>query len=349
MNTTHPNPSVKFYALVSGDIPELNDTDTLYTIDFRAISESMEYKIPAMFKYENLLAWIVDGYVTANRMAQEIQFSRQPNVVEVDMPDDPRVSIYSRLKSYKDTKRFNKIFVGIPHPDADAFARESGLVINYSYHDFIHLNDKIKQKELFFDKTPKWKIFVTSMDDADIAGKYLKRQMGSGGYTIYSPEEVKSVIHGLDKTHSWYIEDYCPGTSCSAQIYKASPQEYTVFGFTEQIIEDGKHFSGAKLKNLSCLTSDQKEELTTIIKNCHSLLERYRGFFGIDFIIKPSGEISALELNVRMTAMSVPTMIFNESDADEMLFREDVEYDGVSGKVIAVAADGLVDILGESN
>ena len=49
------------------DISELNDAKSLYTIDFRSISENTDYEIPAMWKYENLTPWLTEGkFVTVN-------------------------------------------------------------------------------------------------------------------------------------------------------------------------------------------------------------------------------------------------------------------------------------------
>lgn len=339
--------NITFAELIPTDIPELNVNDTLYSLDFRAISEDMFYKIPTMLKYENLLPWVLEKKtILVNEHHHKIAYPNQNSLLCITADDDPRISIYKRLEKSNFPNGFKRLYVGIPHPDADEIANDLGITISYKYTEFEELNDKIKQKLLFAEQTPRWFLVDPKKNkQEDFLGCYLKRQRGSGGYTIFSPNEISKGSYQIDSKQDWYAEDLCLGLSCSVQVHKNLCGEYTIFGFSEQSIENEKHFSGAKLKRLDLLKANHREQLSLIISKCSNFLERYSGFFGIDFIIDNNDIIQALEMNVRITAMTIPTLVFNGTREQEMFFSEDAETASPNDIVLTSSLDGTYDIL----
>ncbi|MCX6730065.1 MAG: hypothetical protein NT058_01015 [Candidatus Portnoybacteria bacterium] len=64
--------------LKSKDINFLQNKKALYVSDFRAISESMDYKIPTMWKYENLFPWILNNQnVVVNEDGNNLNYSNK--------------------------------------------------------------------------------------------------------------------------------------------------------------------------------------------------------------------------------------------------------------------------------
>lgn len=343
--TSHHSLNVEFIELVPSDIGTLNSIETLYTFDFRAISENMEYDIPAMFKYENILPWVLDDQlVVVNDLAASVPYINKNHYLKIYRDKDSRRSVYARLRSVEIPEFIRRLYVGIPHPDADNFAKDLNLEINYSYQDFLKFNDKIAQKRAFGSRTPKWSMLQNTSREKEYLSKYIKRQFGSGGYTVFAPNEINNPQDVLDTEYSWFAEDVCHGTSASIQIYKDG-NLMQVFGYSEQIIESGKFFSGAKLHRISDIAESQRNQITDILKSCTELLDGYTGFLGMDFIISSSGEIYALELNVRMTAVTIPTLIFNTRKYSRIVFLEDQSNAGIGDILFAISPDQAVDIL----
>ena len=51
----------------------LQNSKAIYICDFRALGESFDHEIPAMWKYENIAPWILhDRYVTVNEDFENI-------------------------------------------------------------------------------------------------------------------------------------------------------------------------------------------------------------------------------------------------------------------------------------
>jgi hypothetical protein len=77
------------------DIEFLNKTETVYSVDFRAISENMDYEIDAMWKYENLSPWIVKNrYVTVNEVYEDINYLNENKYIVLNKGTNSKVSVY---------------------------------------------------------------------------------------------------------------------------------------------------------------------------------------------------------------------------------------------------------------
>jgi len=345
------NLEVNFIELTGKDIESLNQTDCLYVFDFRSISENMEYDIPAMFKYENLLPWVLSGMnICVNEGFGKINFNKSNHYIIVAKDTDSRVSVYKRLERIKLPETIKKIYSGIPHPDSDQYVVQNSMETNVTYSSFVSKNDKIAQKVAFAEYTPKWEIINEKSTDNILnrySGMYIKRQFSSGGYCVISPEDLTNSQIQIEDGHTWYAEACCFGKSCSVQIYKESSEKMTVFGYANQIIGEGKHFIGAELLRINQISLEHKRAIERILQNCFDLLVDYNGFFGLDFIITHSGEIMALELNVRMTAVTIPTLLFNETKKEKLIFMEDQELIKENDIVLTYAPDGSADIIRE--
>lgn len=139
------------------EIKFLQDNRSLYIFDFRALGESMEYDIPAMWKYENLMLWILEGrHAVVNEFYQDISYPSQNKLSVVRKGKDARISVARKLCKKKIPNGIESLWVAAPHPDADQLAQQKNLIINYTYSDFLFRNKKIKQKELLRKMTPDW-------------------------------------------------------------------------------------------------------------------------------------------------------------------------------------------------
>lgn len=306
------------------EIEFLQDNHTLYTCDFRSISENMEYVIPEMWKYENLLGWILKGKnIAANEDYKKLKYPFSNNFYEFKKGSDPRISIYKKILT--PNKNIEKLWVAIPHPIADELAKDNNLQLNYSYSDFLLRNDKIKQKKLLKDLTPEWKII--GKDDffklKETKG-FIKRKLGSGGFTVFDVKKLKNVNKDLLKDDEWYFEKFVNGKSYSIQCLADKNSDITIFGFSQQIIINKTNFSGSKILNIEKLDNKTIEALKKGIQKIGPLLKNYVGFFGIDFIMNKN-TVQILEANIRMTAATIPTLLTNMCACDNAVYHEDIE------------------------
>jgi predicted ATP-grasp superfamily ATP-dependent carboligase len=345
---------VKKKAITSEQINLFKNNSTLYCCDFRAISESMDYKIPAMWKYENLLAWVLsDKNVVVNEDLNKLDLKNKNNEVVAKKTEDPRNSVFKRLSDVN-LSNFKSVWTAIPHPHADEFTESNNLKLNYNFDDFLELNDKIKQKELLDNFTPEWKLVnkkeLYKLINSEKEG-FLKRSEGAGGFTVFD-------ISNLDKTKvdelfsefgnfDWYFEKQAKGRICSIQCLKEQGQ-ITIFGFSEQIIEGGKYYCGSNIHRLNRLNGNTYKQLEKSLDQLIDLLSGYIGFFGVDFIIEQSGNVKVLEANIRLTAATIPTLLFNESRSNEAIFQEDVQENNSEPNDTILtfdAANNLVDLI----
>jgi S-adenosylmethionine/arginine decarboxylase-like enzyme len=303
------------------DIDFLQDEETLYTSDFRSIGESTNYLIPAMWKYENLMGWILQGKnLVVNNDSKKIKYPFKNNFIKISKGKDPRISIYKKIP--KLSRNIKKLWVAIPHPEADIFAKKNNLQINYTYSDFLLRNNKIKQKKLLRNLTPDWKI-ITNNDFSEFKNSkgFAKRKFGSGGFTVFDVKELNK-HNNLINSGEWYFENFIRGKPYSIQCYIDKNQRVTIFGLSEQIIANGKNFIGSKILKLNKL-NNCLFALKDAIKKLKPLLINYAGFFGIDFIVNKTS-VSILEANIRMTAATIPTLVTNMCACDNAIYCEDV-------------------------
>jgi len=341
--------------LIPMEISFLNDDDCLYSVDFRAISENMEYEIPAMWKYENLCPWITSGkFVTVNEDVGNLNYPNNNFHVVLNKNADPRVSIYDRLLKTKDKldKKVNKLWVAIPHPDADKYCQYNNLQLNFSFSDFVRLNDKLAQKKLLKDKTPKW-VEIASRNELESIIKdrsgYIKRKQGSGGYAVFKSDDLNSDFNALfdQSPADWFFEEKADGRSCSIQCVKDESGDVTVFGFSEQIIDGDKFYSGSKILSLSEMDDNIYGQLKDSLEMLSELLKGYVGFFGLDFIIGKNGAVFILEANIRLTAATIPTLLANMAGGTDTSYKEDANLDNIleSDIVLAQGEDQTGDVL----
>jgi len=321
---------MKIKPLTPKDINVFSNNKTLFSVDYRVLSENMDYKIPAMWKYENLLGWVLEEKtVILNEDADQMDFPNSNTKLLAQKDSDPRLSVYKRVKSSEITD-FENLWVGVPNPDADVLAQENNLILNYSFEDFKLYNDKLKQKKVLKDFTPEWEVIQSINDVRKFQNKktgYIKRSYGSGGYTVFHVSNLNTNFDELfneEKNSIWYFEEEIDGDPCSLQCYK-DENEITIFGYSKQIIQDKKHYCGSEMYPLEELSNKPfLKEIEKITELCSDFLKGYQGFFGIDFIVDSNQKVYVLELNVRITAVTIPTLIKNNVSAQYANFYEDI-------------------------
>jgi hypothetical protein len=314
---------VVFKKLLPTEIPKLKDQQSLHIIDFRATGETLSYDIDAMWRYENWVnALPIEGYMLVN---DESEKNSLKNII-VRKAYKSHESLAARFLKQNNNFEFTDIVAYVAHPDIDTLGQKLNIPVSCSYEGYLRFNNKIAQKELLKDLTPRWKKAEKgSLWSEDYS--VLKRADGSGGWGVFikdahTEESVKNAYKNFPGSE-WYMESFIEGDPMSVQIYK-DKENYTVFGFSEMIIENKRNFVGAKIINVDSaikqfpwLQSKVEESLHLL----HPLLSNYSGFMGLDFIIqKDLQSISILETNVRMTSVSIAMLLCNEKNEEGILY-----------------------------
>ena len=311
--------------LTVNDVAELNNANTLYIVDFRATGESLSHEIDSMFIYENLSQWLLrtspissNGYYAVN--SAQLQRGDLGSTALVAPPAaQPSASVIARLPHHP--AAVHSLWAGIPHPAIDTYAHANNLTVNYTYPNFLHYNNKLAQKHALGSLSPDY-FAITAQADLDRAlsmqhGGFIKSAIGAGGFSVYniatSAATIRSnaqrIIHG---EHAWYYEAHASGTPHSVQIYKQG-SHYTLFGYAKQHIE-GTQYTGARLLPIDALPVSVATAAEATCKQMDEFLSGYNGFFGIDIMVDGSA-VTVLELNVRLTATTIPTLLANAMGA----------------------------------
>lgn len=326
----------------------LQDNRSLYIFDFRVLGESMEYDIPAMWKYENLMPWILEGkHAVVNESHQGIGYPGKNKLSVIRKGKDARISVARKLYKKKIPDDIESLWVAVPHPDADQLAEQKNLIINYTYSDFLFRNDKIKQKELLKRMTPSWTI-VKDEKELDMLRKnkksgFIKRKLGSGGYTVFNVSKIAD-NKNFEKFFSqssgeWYFEEFTKGETYSAQcLIDKDSDDVVVFGYSKQHMADGRCFIGSEMLSLDDLKGDIFMQLKKGIKLMDPLLKNYVGFFGIDFIVGKECRVNILEFNIRTTAVTIPTLLSNNTGS-RAFYEEDMPMNKIESEDIILTED----------
>lgn len=322
---------ISFTPLKPSDIEEINRQNTLYICDFRALGESLEYEIPAMWKYENLAPWIVNSSLVAvNEDHSDLKFKSKNRFLISTKDSSPKTSVIDRIVNQESISglTISSVYTFVPHPRIDSISKDKHLNLNYSFSSFKNYNNKISQKKLFTKNTPDWEVvnkkkFINYKEPNKFL---LKRSYGSGGYSIVKPSETPSSDIDFEN-YEWYMEEIVKGDPMSIQCYKKN-DEYVIFGFCAQLIENNLNFVGGKVLDYEGTLKNRHllEIVQEFIYSIDTLISDYSGFLGIDFMNnKLNKQINFLEANVRLTAMTIPTLLTNEFNSSlGSVFHEDV-------------------------
>ncbi|MFA7717465.1 MAG: ATP-grasp domain-containing protein, partial [Candidatus Absconditabacterales bacterium] len=212
--------------------------------------------------------------------------------------------------------------------------------------DFIILNNKIQQKRSV-RYTPKWHLIENFNELQTIPNKhdfYVKRGIGSGGFTVFKLDTLQGnekFSDLLNLSDERYLEEKEYGECMSIQLCKTDSQ-CIVFGLTKQHIKEEKEFCGAEIIDINILSKNLflREKLHTCINDlCEKLLSSYTGFFGIDFIYDEKNQtFGFLEGNIRLTAMTIPTLIYNKNSLQH-IFKEDVDKEAIKESDLILGYD----------
>lgn len=327
--------AVKIEALKPKDIGFLQDNNTLYSCDFRALGKCKHSASTAMWRYENILSWILhDKFVAVNECHESLKYFHKNRHVVIPRGDTPTTSLFQRMDAEK-LIRFGikAIWNAIPYSCADEVLRKHNFNINYCYNDFLARNDKMRQKELFGNLSPKWQMIRNAGTLEKIVKEkekgFVKYRQGASGFMVFKIGEIQnnknfSELFSKDP-QGWYFEECAEGISSSVQCTRCNTTgEVTIFGFTEQIIDDGRYFVGSKILPLWSVSYEMFCQIVKGIESISPLLEGYEGFFGIDYMVSPSGKIQLLEVNTRLTAATIPTLITTMMGYGEAKYMEDV-------------------------
>ncbi len=329
------------------EISFLQLKNTLYVSDLRAIGESMEYEIPSMWKYENLLPWIlIDKDVAINENGLDLKYIFNNRLLVMPTGNSAKKSIFEKLAS-RSLPSIRRIWVAVPHPAADEFAEKHNLKLNYSYSEFLDKNDKFKQKKLLARLTPKWKIIDSYGTFEKLTAKrgFVKRRHGSGGYTVFDINLAKRDANFLklfnQNPGDWFFEEFVEGKPHSIQCLVENNKDITIFGFSEQKILNAKNFFGSDIIPLKNLQKSILLQLSKGIIKLKPLLNNYKGFFGIDFIIDKKNKVYILEANIRLTAATIPTLLTNMVGSVSSAYTEDATSKNTKSEDVVLTIDKI--------
>ena len=314
--------SVHFSSLRIEDLPELNDRHTLYTFDPRGILDECLGKHRYSVSCENLLCQMLHGqHVAVNQYAAKLPHPLRNERFVVPITGDPRPTLFQRMQGLVLPVEIERLYVCVPHPDADLMANGLNLHLNYSHSDFLKYNDKIAQKTLLADLTPEWSIMEPKTHLFDVEEDcYYKRANGAGGYaTFHSTNRLGMKLPSRKYPALWFKEATVQGEPRSVQIYKTLEDEYIVFGYSEMRIIDRKTYAGGLMRRIEALGSAIKEQIQEALMRLEGLLSGYSGFLGLDFM-ENGNIIKVLEANVRVTMATFATLELNASDQQELSF-----------------------------
>jgi len=314
--------SVLFKPLRVEDLPELNDRHSLYTFDPRSILDECLGKHRYIVSCENLLCQMLSNqHTVVNQYAAKLPQRQLNELFVVPITGDPRPSLYTRMQNRILPDEIEHLYVCVPHPEADLLAEHLNLHLNFKYSDFLRYNDKIAQKTLLGDLSPKWRMFdpkTESFDDA--ADCFYKRANGAGGYATFHSSDRQGMKPPSRKYPAlWFKEETVEGSPCSVQIYKTLEDEYLVFGYSEMRIIERKTYAGGLMRRIDVLPSRIREQIQEAIRRLDPLLKSYSGFMGLDFMLNDEN-LQVLEANVRVTMATFATLELNASDQDELSF-----------------------------
>jgi hypothetical protein len=314
--------NVDFQNLRVKDLPFLNDPETLYTFDPRSMLDECLGKHRYIVSCENLLSQLLrHQHIAVNQYALKHTTSDRNHLFIAEISGDPRIPLYTRLRGKALPPEIRRLYVAVPHPEADLLASENGLEINYCYADYLKYNNKIQQKERWGDLTPPWKIIDPKTfcfdENADC---YYKRENGSGGYATFHASDLQGMKMPSNKYPSrWYMEKTVHGEPNSVQIYRDTEGNYTIFGYSFMKIISRKNYAGGLMRKTDSIPDFVRKGVTLALNRLHPLLEGYSGFMGLDFI--ENGEyLQVLEANVRVTMATFATLQLHESGQQELAF-----------------------------
>lgn len=344
MNTT---PKFSIAKLTVDSIKELNRDDTLYVVDFRATGETLTHEINSMFIYENLSQWLSStnsdvsgGIYVVN--SYDIEKNDMDGRLLVASPaSHPSKSIIDRAKNLPEG--ISRVWTGVPHPAIDKRAEPLGLAVNYDYADFLRYNNKLSQKRLLGDVSPDF-FEIKNQADLDKAmalkSGYIKSSIGAGGFSVLNVSSELDKIQQktdliLNSDVTWYYENVASGVAQSVQIYKTGGS-YTLFGYAEQYI-DGTMYVGARLLDINEISADIVSSIQIACERVDGFLCNYEGFFGIDVMVDGS-KVSVLELNIRLTATTIPTLLANNTGKHSRIeYLEEIPADNMIENDILLA------------
>lgn len=314
--------SIEYFNINSSDIPELQDRETLYTFDSRSILDECLGKHRYIVSCENMLTNILKGqHIAVNQYAFKHTDPERNQTLIVPITGDPRISLYRRLKNLILPDEIKKLYVAIPHPEADLITLKKSWKINCNYLDFLTYNNKIEQKIRLGDLTPTWEIIdpeTYSFDERENC--YFKREIGAGGYATFHTSDRSGMKLAIQKYPArWFREVIAEGEPRSLQILRCYPGKYIIFGYSEMKILFKKNYAGGIMKKIAYLPEFLKEDIGCALERLDPLFENYHGFMGLDFI-ENGRKMKVLEANIRVTMATFATLRLNESTDKEQGF-----------------------------
>lgn len=314
--------SVRFDSLRIEELPELNDRQSLYTFDPRSILDECLGKHRYIVSCENLLSqMLLNQHTAVNQYAAKLPHPERNELVVVPITGDPRPSIYKRLEHLILPDEIERLYVCVPHPEADHLAESLNLRLNFKHADFVRYNDKIAQKTLLGDLTPDWWMIdpkTHCFDDSEDC--FYKRANGAGGYaTFHSSDRQHMKLPSRKYPALWFKEATVEGEPRSVQIYRTLNGEYIVFGYSEMRIIERKTYAGGLMRRIDALSPLKKEQIQEALLRLDTMLSGYSGFLGLDFI-EQDRKLLVLEANVRVTMATFATLELNASNHQELSF-----------------------------
>ncbi|MFA7717774.1 MAG: hypothetical protein WC875_03595, partial [Candidatus Absconditabacterales bacterium] len=127
---------ISIQPIVPEQIPFLYQQNALFILDYRSLSESFDYEIPSMWKYENLAPWILNGQtILVNQNSSLLHYENNNNLLIINTGDSAKTSLIERAEKsgIVNNMSFDKVFAFIPHPAIDEFCKKYNKALSYTY------------------------------------------------------------------------------------------------------------------------------------------------------------------------------------------------------------------------
>ncbi|MBC7498184.1 ATP-grasp domain-containing protein [Candidatus Gracilibacteria bacterium] len=244
------------------------------------------------------------------------------------IPNNTDVTLTENILFHPETirmlknKNFTKIVSLSVNNDVENLAKQIGANCIVSADIMKRANDKLDLKKFLIAVGLPY-VEGVSTSEPEIIRKYydqsthyfFKSPQGVSGYGFWSNknntlDDILSQYAGEEIIIERVIEKI-GSPSIQFCIWGEDIKKSCIFGFTDQILENGQHYLGNTSPSGFLITHPHLiDEIISLSEKIIEYIENigYIGFGGIDFMIDADGHIYATEVNARFTGATYPAI-----------------------------------------
>ena len=133
-------------------------------------------------------------------------------------------------------------------------------------------------------------------------------------HIIENEEKIISILN--EKSSCFFLEEWVDGTAYSVSL-NCNPSDFEILSINKQYITSnhlGQLFYGGVKPIESKMFKKLRASILPIIHLIVLNITDFRGFIGIDFILKENSQISIIEINPRLTCSYIGISKYNKSN-----------------------------------